>query len=60
MTHSAERARHRRFAQLLRGVRARDAAAKTLRALAMDLISEVRQLDCRIAKATGDIEAAGR
>jgi len=26
----------------------------------MDLISEVRQLDRRIAKATGDIEAAGR
>jgi transposase len=28
-------------ADLLRGLRARDAAAKTLRALAMDLISEV-------------------
>jgi hypothetical protein len=36
-------------ADLLRGVRPRDAAAKTLRALAMDLVSEVRQLDRRIA-----------
>jgi len=35
-----------------------DAADKTLRALATDLISEVRQLDRRIAKATGDIDAA--
>ena len=34
-------------AELLRGLRARDAAAKTLRALAIDLISEVRQLDRR-------------
>jgi hypothetical protein len=45
-------------AQLLRGVRPRDAAAKTLRALAADLISEVRQLDRRIAKAAKDIDAA--
>jgi transposase len=45
-------------AELLRGVRARDAAAKTLCALAMDLISEVRQLDRRIAKAAADIQAA--
>jgi transposase len=45
-------------AELLRGVRARDAAAKTLRALAMDLISEVRQLDRRIAKAANDIQTA--
>jgi transposase len=43
-------------AALLRGVRPRDAAAKTLRALAMDLISEVRQLDRRIAKAANDIQ----
>jgi transposase len=45
-------------AQLLRGVRARDTAAKTLRALATDLISEVRQLDRRIAKAADDIQTA--
>jgi transposase len=44
--------------ELLRGVRARDAAAKTLRALAMDLISEVRQLDRRITKAANDIQTA--
>ncbi|MGD9621439.1 MAG: hypothetical protein AB7G47_13940 [Mycolicibacterium sp.] len=34
-----------RAAELLRSVRPRDVAAKTLRALAVDLISEVRQLD---------------
>ena len=45
-------------AELLRGVRPRDAAAKTLRALAMDLVSEVRQLDRRIAKAANDIQMA--
>jgi transposase len=45
-------------AEVLRGVRPRDAAAKTLRALAMDLVSEVRQLDRRIAKAAGDIHTA--
>jgi transposase len=45
-------------AELLRGVRPRDAAAKTLRALAVDLVAEVRQLDRRIAKATHDIETA--
>jgi transposase len=45
-------------AELLRGVRPRDAAAKTLRALAADLISEVRHLDRRIAKAGKDIDAA--
>ena len=45
-------------AALLRGVRPRDAAAKTLRALAMDLISDVRQLDRRIAKAANDIQMA--
>ena len=39
-------------------MRPRDAAAKTLRALAMDLISEVRQLDRRIAKAANDIQMA--
>ena len=42
----------------MRGVRPRDAAAKTLRALAMDLVSEVRQLDRRIAKAANDIQMA--
>jgi transposase len=35
-----------------------DAAAKTLRALAMDLISEERQLECRIAKAANDIQTS--
>jgi transposase len=45
-------------AELLRGLRARHAAAKTLRALAMDLVSEVRQLDRRIAKAANDIQTA--
>jgi transposase len=45
-------------AELLRGVRPHDAAGKTLRALAMDLVSEVRQLDRRIAKAARDIEIA--
>ncbi len=43
-------------AELLRGVRPRDLAGKTLRALAMDLVSEVRQLDRRITKAATDIE----
>ena len=38
-------------AELLRSVRPRDLAAKTLRTLAVDLISEVRQLDRRIKKA---------
>lgn len=45
-------------AELLRGVRARNTADKTLRALVVDLIGEVRQLDRRIAKAAGDIETA--
>src|SRR6478735_4758298 len=45
-------------AEVLRGVRPRDPAAKTLRALAMDLVSEVRQLDRRIAKAVKDIQMA--
>jgi transposase len=45
-------------AELLRSVRPRDVAAKALRTLAMDLISEVRQLDRRIKKAGKDIDAA--
>ena len=45
-------------ADLLRGLRVRDPAAKTLRALATDLISEVRQLDRRITKAANDIQTA--
>lgn len=45
-------------AELLRGVRPRDLAGKTLRALAVDVVSEVRQLDRRIAKAAIDIETA--
>ena len=43
---------------MLRGLRVRDPAAKTLSALATDLISEVRQLDRRIAKAANDIQTA--
>ena len=42
----------------VRGVRPRDIAGKTMRALAVDLISEIRHLDRRIIKATGDIQAA--
>jgi transposase len=45
-------------AALLRGVRPRDVAAKTLRGLASDLISEIRALDRRITKAARDIQAA--
>jgi hypothetical protein len=45
-------------ADLLRGLRVRDPAAKSLRALATDLTSEVRQLDRRIAKAADDIRTA--
>ena len=44
--------------QLLRSVRPRETAGRTLRALAADLISEIRQLDRRITKATKDIDAA--
>ena len=44
--------------ELLHGVRPRDTACKTLRTLAIDLVSEVRQLDRRIAKAAKDIDAA--
>jgi transposase len=47
-----------RAAELLRGVRPRDTAGKTMRALAVDLIGEVRYLDRRITKATGDIQGA--
>jgi transposase len=45
-------------ADLVRGVPPRDAAAKTLRALAMDLASQVRQLDRRIELAANDIQMA--
>jgi transposase len=47
-----------RAAELLRGIRPRDAAGKTLRGLATDLTSEIRQLDRRIAKAAADIQTA--
>ena len=47
-----------RAAELLRTVRPRDTAGKTLRALAADLISELRGLDRRIDKAVHDIEIA--
>ena len=47
-----------RAAELLRGIRPRDTAGKTLRGLATDLISEIRQLDRRIAKAAADIQTA--
>ena len=42
----------------MRGIRPRDAAGKTLRGLAADLVAEIRQLDRRIAKAASDIQAA--
>jgi transposase len=45
-------------AELLRGVRPRDTAGKTMRALAVDLIGEVCHLDRRITKAAGDIQTA--
>ena len=45
-------------AELLRGIRSHDAAAKTLRSPAADLVGELRQLDRRIAKAATDIETA--
>jgi transposase len=47
-----------RAAELLRGIRPRDAAGRTLRSLAADLVSEIRQLDRRIAKAAADIQTA--
>lgn len=47
-----------RAADLLRTVRPRDTAGKTLRTLAADLVAEVRQLDRRIDKAARDIETA--
>ena len=47
-----------RAAEILRGIRPRDAAGKTLRSLATDLVAEIRQLDRRIAKAAADIQAA--
>lgn len=47
-----------RAAAILRSIRPRDGAAKALRALAVDLTDEVRQLDRRIAKAAHDIENA--
>ncbi|WP_254923084.1 hypothetical protein [Rhodococcus sp. OK302] len=40
------------------GFAPRDLAGKTMRGLAVDLVAEVRQLDRRIAKAVGDVEAA--
>ena len=45
-------------AELLRGTRPRDAAGKTLRGLAADLVTEIRHLDRRITKAATDIETA--
>ena len=47
-----------RAAEVLRGIRPRDAAGRTLRSLATDLVAEIRQLDRRIAKAAADIQAA--
>ena len=39
-------------------IRPRDVAGKTLRGLAVDLVTEIRQLDRRIAKAAADIHTA--
>lgn len=47
-----------RAGELLRGILPRDTAGKTLRSLAADLVTEVRQLDRRITKAAADIRAA--
>ncbi|CQD24368.1 transposase [Mycobacterium lentiflavum] len=47
-----------RAADLLRQIRPRETAAKTLRSLAVDLVAEIRALDRRIAKAATDIAAA--
>jgi len=47
-----------RAADILRQIRPREPAAKTLRSLAADLVAEIRQLDRRIAKAAVDITAA--
>jgi len=45
-------------AALLRGIRPRDTAGRTLRGLAVDLVAEIRQLDRRIAKAAINIQNA--
>jgi transposase len=45
-------------ADILRHVRPREPAAKTLRTLAADLVAEIRAVDRRIAKAATDIKAA--
>jgi transposase len=47
-----------RAADILRQIRPREDAAKTLRSLAADLVAEIRALDRRIAKAATDIKAA--
>ena len=47
-----------RAADILRQIRPREPAAKTLRGLAVDLVAEIRALDCRITKAAVDITAA--
>jgi transposase len=47
-----------RAADILRQIRPREPAAKTLRSLAADLVAEIRALDRRIAKAAVDITAA--
>jgi transposase len=44
--------------ELLRRIRPRDTAGKTLRGLAVDLVTEIRHLDRRIARAVADIQAA--
>ncbi len=45
-------------AEHLRKIRPRDAAGRTLRGLAVDLVTEIRHLDRRIAKAAADIQTA--
>jgi len=47
-----------RAADILRRIRPRETAARTLRSLAVDLVAEIRHLDRRIAKAATDIAAA--
>jgi transposase len=47
-----------RAADILRQIRPREPAIKTLRSLAADLVAEIRHLDRRIAKAAADITTA--
>ncbi|MFG1931598.1 hypothetical protein ACGFK1_13220 [Mycobacterium sp. NPDC048908] len=47
-----------RAADILRQIRPRGSAAKTLRSLAADLFAEIRAVDRRITKAAADVTTA--